>query len=193
MSLFAFNYHDNGFFVAAYVITEEERSKCPPYALFRLVFMRRQNLDDIYELYINSIGILELNLNEFRNFFDIEFDPNGYGGFMDAFCRALSTQCPPDVEPIEDEELVRVERHSLCRKLELDPEHCYQLSIMRLPHPKKRDANKYQLALKVFPHASKQYEDAMDVTYCFTANQDEEVPEDLAIKRFIQNEQRRKK
>lgn len=189
---FAFNYHGNRFFVAAYVITEEERSKCPQYTLFRLVFMRRQNLDDIYELYINSIGILECNLTELRNYFDIEFDPNGCK-FMDVFCCALSAQCPPDVEPIQNEELVRVERHSLCRKLGLDPEHCYRLSIMRLPHPKKRNANKYQLALKIFPHASKQYEDAMDVTYCFTANQDEEVPEDLAIERFIQNEQKRKK
>ena len=112
---------------------------------------------------------------------------------MDAFCSALQRQCPPDVEPIEDEELVRVERHSLCRKLDLDPEHCYRLSIMRLPQPKKRNANKYQLALKVFPHASKQYEDAMDVTYCFTDNPNDEVAEDVAIERFIQNEQKRKK
>ena len=57
----------------------------------------------------------------------------------------------------------------------------------------KRNANKYQLALKVFPHASKQYEDAMDVTYCFTDNPNDEVPEDVAIERFIQNEQKRKK
>lgn len=56
----------------------------------------------------------------------------------------------------------------------------------------KRNANKYQLALKVFPHASKQYEDAMDVTYCFTDNPNDEVPEDVAIERFIQNEQKRK-
>ena len=47
--------------------------------------------------------------------------------------------------------------------------------------------------LKVFPHASKQYEDAMDVTYCFTDNPNDEVPEDVAIERFIQNEQKRKK
>ena len=98
--------------------------------------MRRQNLDDIYELYMNSRGILEFNPTELRNYFDIKFDPNGCE-FMNALCRALSTQCPTDVEPIENEELVRVERHSLCRKLELDPEHCYRLSIMRLSHPKK--------------------------------------------------------
>ncbi len=156
---------------------------------------RRQNLDDVFELYINSGGILEFKPTKYRNYFDIEFDPNGYG-FMDAFYRALSTQCPPDVEPIENEELVRVERHSLYRILELNPEHCYRLSIMRLLYPKKRNANKYQLALKVFPHASKQYEDAMDVTYCFTTNQDEEVPEDIAmentiIKNNINIEQRR--
>ena len=95
----------------------EERSKCPRYTLFRLVFMRRQNLDDIYELYMNSRGILEFNPTELRNYFDIDFDSNGYE-FMDAFCRALSTQCPPDVEPIENEELVRVERHSLCIKVQ---------------------------------------------------------------------------
>ena len=64
---------------------------------------------------------------------------------------------------------------------------------MRLPQPNKRNANKYQLAVKVFPHASKQYEDAMDVTYCFTDNPNDEVPEDVAIERFIQNEQKRKK
>ena len=76
--------------------------------------------------------------------------------------------------------------NGLCRKLDLDPEHCYRLSIMRLPQPKKRNANKYQLALKVFPRASKQYEDAMDVTYCFTDNPNDEVPEDVAIERFFQ-------
>ena len=36
-------------------------------------------------------------------------------------------------------------------------------------------------------------EDAMDVTYCFTDNPNDEVPEDVAIERFIQNEQKRKK
>jgi hypothetical protein len=189
---FSFNFRGNNFFVAAYAITEEERNYCPEYALFRLLFMKQHNLDDTYELYINSIGVLENDPTGLRNYFDIAFDPNGYG-FMDAFCSALQRQCPPDVEPIEDEELVRVERHSLCRKLDLDPEHCYRLSIMRLPQPKKRNANKYQLALKVFPHASKQYEDAMDVTYCFTDNPNDEVPEDVAIERFIQNEQKRKK
>ena len=38
---------------------------------------------------------------ETAHYFDIAFDPNGYG-FMDAFCSALQKQCPPDVEPIED-------------------------------------------------------------------------------------------
>lgn len=108
--------------------------------------MKQHNLDDTYELYINSIGVLEYDPTGLRNYFDIAFDP----------------------------------------------EHCYRLSIMRLPQPKKRNANKYQLALKVFPHASKQYEDAMDVTYCFTDNPNDEVPEDVAIERFIQNEQKRK-
>lgn len=187
---FAFNYHENRFFVAAYVLTEEERLVCPQYTLFRLQFMKRQNLDDTYELYMNSRGILEFNPTELRNYFGIEFDPNGYG-FMDAFCNALRIQCPPDVEPIENEELVRVERHSLCRKFNLDPEHCYRLAIMRLSQPRQRDANRYQLALRVFPHASRQYEDALDVTYRFTDNPDEEVPEDIAIERFIQNERKR--
>lgn len=189
---FAFNYRENSFFVAAYILTEEERLVCPQYALFRLQFMKRQNLDDTYELYMNSRGILGFNPTELRNYFGIKFDPNGYG-FMDAFCNALRTQCPPDVEPIENGELVRVERHSLCRKFNLDPEHCYRLAIMRLPKPKQRDANRYQLALRVFPHASRQYEDALDVTYRFTDNPDEEVPEDIAIERFIQNERRRPK
>lgn len=103
-------------FVAAYAITEEERNYCQEYALFRLLFMKQHNLDDTYELYINSIGVLEYDPTGLRNYFDIAFDPNGYG-FMDAFCSALQRQCPPDVEPIEDEEPVRVERHSLCRKL----------------------------------------------------------------------------
>jgi len=187
---FAFNYRENRFFVAAYVLTEEERLTCPQYTLFRLEFMKRQNLNDTYELYMNSRGILEFNPTELRNYFGIEFDPNGYR-FMDAFCGALRAQCPPDVEPIEDDELVRVERHSLCRKFNLDPEHCYRLAIMRLPQPKQRDANRYQLALRVFPHASRQYEDALDVTYRFTDNPDEEVPEAIAIERFIQNERRR--
>ena len=120
---FSFNFRGNNFFVAAYAITEEERNYCPEYALFRLLFMKQHNLDDTYELYINSIGVLEYDPTGLRNYFDIAFDPNGYG-FMDAFCSALQRQCPPDVEPIEDEELVRVERHSLCRKLDLDPEHC---------------------------------------------------------------------
>ena len=132
----SFNFRGNNFFVAAYAITEEERNYCPEYALFRLLFMKQHNLDDTYELYINSIGVLEYDSTGLRNYFDIAFDPNGYG-FMDAFCSALQRQCPPDVEPIEDEELVRVERHSLCRKLDLDPEHCYRLSIMCLPQPKK--------------------------------------------------------
>lgn len=189
---FAFNYREDRFFVAAYVLTEEERLTCPQYTLFRLEFMKRKNLDDTYELYMNSRGILEFNPTELRNYFGIEFDPNGYG-FMDAFCGALRTQCPPDVETIENEELVRVERHSLCKKFKLDPEHCYRLAIMRLPQPRQRDANRYQLALRVFPYASRQYEDALDVTYRFTDNPDEEVPEDIAIERFIRNEQKRKK
>lgn len=134
--LFLLIFVGNNFFVAAYAITEEERNYCPEYALFRLLFMKQHNLDDTYELYINSIGVLEYDPTGLRNYFDIAFDPNGYG-FMDAFCSALQRQCPPDVEPIEDEEPVRVERHSLCRKLDLDPEHCYRLSIMRLPQPKK--------------------------------------------------------
>lgn len=188
---FLFRYNYNEFFVAAYIITDEERADCPEYALFRFMFMRRNNLDDTYELYMNSNGILNYNPTELRNYFEIAFDPNGFG-FMKAFCEALQEQCPQNVVPIEDEELVRVERHSLCRKLNLNPEHCYRRAIMRLPKPKQRNANKYQLALKIFPHAARQYENAKDVTYCFTENQNEEVPENVAIERFIKNEERRK-
>ncbi len=188
---FKFNYRGNNFFVAAYSISKNERTELTQYALFHLIFMKQGKLDDTYELYINSREIMEFNLTELRNYFGIEFDSKGIS-FLNAFYSALSTQCPPDIESFEDEELLKVERYSLCKKLGFDPEHCYRLSIMRLPQPKKRNANTYQLALSLFPNASKQYKNAMDVTYCFTANPDEEVSEEIAIERFIQNEQKRK-
>ena len=188
---FKFNYRENNFFVAAYSIAKKERTQLNQYALFHLIFMKQGKLDDTYELYINTNGIIEFNLTELRNYFGIEFAENGFG-IIKAFCCALITQCPPFVKTIEDEELLKVERYSLCKKMGFDPEHCYRLSIMRLPQPKKRNANTYQLALRIFPNASKQYKNAMDVTYCFTANPDEEVSEEIAIERFVQNEQKRK-
>ena len=188
---FKFNYLGNKFFVAAYCISKNERTELTQYALFHLIFMKQGKLDDTYELYINSREIMEFDLTKLRNYFGIEFDSKGIS-FLYAFCCALSTQCPPDIESFEDEELLKVEKYSLCKKLGVDPDHCYRLAIMRLPQPHKRNPNRYQLALRIFPNASKQYKNAMDVTYRFTANPDEEVSEEIAIERFIKNEQKRK-
>ena len=186
---FDFYYRNIRYFVAAFVIHNDERDKFPPYTLFHLNFMKANDLTDTYDLYINSRGILEYNSNELRNYFGIEYDPNGFG-FMRLFCTALCNQCP-DCQEIQNAEMLKIEKYSLCNKLDLDPEHCYRLSIMRLPIPKHRDPNKYQLALRIFPNASRQYADAYDVTYCFTSDAEREVTESEAIARFTHNERKR--
>jgi len=187
---FRFNYRNRRCFVAAYIIAEEERNRCSEHSSFRLLFMNRNNLNETLELYINSGRITDCNITQLRNFFGIEFDPNGFG-FMDNFCQALVDQCPPAAVEIVDDELVNVEIHSLCGELKLDPNQCYRLSIMRLQPPRHRNPNKYQLALRKFPHASRQYADARDVTYCFTDDPNREVSEEEAIARFIEHEHHR--
>lgn len=191
---FYFNYNQETYFVAAYILTDKERVSLPQYAyaLFHFIFMKRGNLDDVYELYMNSDGILEYNPTELKGYFGINSDPNGYG-FMLRFCNALVEQCPQCTANITDEDLLHVEKHTLCKKLEIDPEHCYRLAIVRLPEPKLRNANRYQLAQIIFPHATELYAKAFDVTYRFTDNPDDEVDEDRAIERFTYNERHRKK
>lgn len=189
---FYFTYNRETYYIAAYILTDDEREALPQYAyaLFHLVFMKRRNLDDTYELYLNSNGILDYNPTKLRIYFGIDFDPNGYD-FIKRFCNALEEQCPPCEAHITDDILLHVEKHTLCRKLEIDPEHCYRLAIVRLPKTKQRNANRYQLAKVIFPHATELYADAFDVTYRFTDNPDDEVPEDIAIERFTYNESRR--
>ncbi|MDD2972795.1 MAG: hypothetical protein PHE02_11780 [Lachnospiraceae bacterium] len=62
-----------------------------------------------------------------------------------------------------------------------------------MPKPKQRNANRFQLAKVIFPHATELYADAFDVTYRFTNNPDDEVSEDIAIERFTYNERHRTK
>lgn len=77
---FRFYYKREAYFVVAFILTDKEREKYPEYqyALFRFVFMKRNDLDDTYELFINKLGVLEYNLTELRRYFGIDYDPNGF-------------------------------------------------------------------------------------------------------------------
>ena len=194
---FSFNYVDT--FVAAYIITNDERQENVSlrYVLFRLIFMKQDNLDDILECYINANGIVDYQRQALMTFFNINYNPHSRKDFMNRFCATLSMSCPQHAVIIHREDLVRVEMHSLCRRLNLDPEHCYRRGIIRLGKDingkqRHRDPNTYQLALLKFPHAAKQYENETTVTYSFTREENEEVEESVAIHRFIENEKKRK-
>lgn len=194
---FVFTYKGIETFVAAYIITDEERAKDPTiqYGLFRLVFMKKNDLDDTFECCINSKRFLICNLTELRHFFKIPFEKDGTG-FLTCFANRLNQQCPQKAYKIVAPDLVKIERRCLCKKLNLDPEHCYRSKLMRLGKKldgksKQRDPYKYQLALKVFPHASYIYRDATDVTYCFTDDPEKEIPEEIVIERFNQREEKR--
>lgn len=194
---FTFSYKGIETFVAAYIITDEERKKEPliKYGLFRLIFMKKTNLDETFECCINSIRFVSCDLTKLRHFFKIPFQKDGTG-FLDYFADKLNRQCPKKAYKIVDPDLVKIERRCLCKKLKLDPERCYRSKIMRLGKktdgtPKQRNPYKYQLALKVFPRASYIYRDAYDVTYCYTDDPLNEVSEEIAIERFIKRENQR--
>ena len=196
-SMYPFFFHYNSIhtFAALYVITKEERDLDPKmkYVLFHLIFMKEDDLDESIECYINSQGICEYNHKLFREFFEIQDNPNAFGNFMGGLCAALVRQCPPHATSIGDPRLLQAERHSLCRKLNLDPDRCYPLKIMRLGEglngkQKYRDPNKYQLALRLMPHAAKLYEKEKRITYCFTDDETKAVEESVAIKRFTKKE-----
>lgn len=195
---FCFNRVDT--FVAAYIITNDERQEnvSLKYVLFRLIFMKQDDLDDVLECYINANGIVEYQRQALMTFFNINYNSCAKEDFMDLFCTMLSNVCPLHATIIQREDLLHVEIHSLCRQLNLDPAHCYRRGIIRLGKDangkqKHRDPNTYQLALIKFPHAAKQYESETTITYSFTGEENEEVEEAVAIHRFIENEKRRKK
>ena len=198
-NMYPFFYSFNGVntFVALYVITPEERQliRRLKYVLFRLIFMNQNNLNNTIECYLNSQGITDYNRDAFINFFHIQQNHQGVN-FMKELCHSLVNQCPSEIHPIKDPDLIKVERHSLCHILGYDPDHCFRKSIIRLNKTikgkqKHRDPNTFQLALRLFPNAANMYKDDDTVTYAFTGNENESVEESVAIARFIANEQKR--
>lgn len=188
---FFYSFNNVHTFAAIFCISDKERKENPElrYVLFRLVFMKKTNLDDALQCFININGITDYDRNNFREYFNIR--GIGYGDFMNDLCKKLVSSCPKHAKEIENEELEYAERHSLCRTLKLNPSKCYRKSIIRLS-TKERDPNTYQLALRLFPHAAKQYEKDKSVTYGFTDDKEKEVPEEVAIERFIKRESKRK-
>ena len=193
---FFFQYNEVHTFAALYVVTNEERIAHPKlkYVLFRLIFMKQNDLNQSIECFLNSNGICDYNHPALREFVGVRDDANTLGNYMNGLCDALVHQCPEHAYPVENERLIQAERYSLCRILNLDPNHCYPLSIMRLGkdangNQRYRDPNKFQLALLLMPHAARLYGDNKTITYCFTNDEALAVDEAVAIRRFTAKNQ----
>lgn len=192
-----FHYNQVHCFMAICLLTEEERSKAQyQFALVRIRIMKQNNLLDYIDCPANTNG-LDIRQGALRQFFNIQYDPNGTGQWLPDLTTHIGVAIQPVIFP-EDAQQRYASIHTVCQHEGRDPNRIFPHHLLRhLPdengHCHHRTEYNSQLARLQFPTVFPIYENETTVSFAFTDNEDDSVDERVAYARFIDNEKRRVK
>ena len=186
---YRYEYNKVKCFVAICLLTEDDKKKAKAkYALIRLRFMKRDNLDDFIDCYANSKRFMD-GAGEIRRFFNISFNDEGFEQWLAVFYKNFDEHYPT-VLKVQDPELKKVSLRTVYEHEGRDPNRIYRLRLLRHMPDKNGNTNhrteyNSQLAKERFPKLWEIYKNDRTVSFAFTDDPLAERSEEEIYARFI--------
>lgn len=197
VTAFSFAYNHHQYYVVVGLLTEyENTSKLYQYAIVHLQFVDANNVKRYFELYANRAHLLFLKQNEFdfRRFLKVKYQEGFHDwlkSFESYFANFLPQSVPSTTSSSEREIIDRAESSFSG----IDSNRIYPISVKRNGkkqngEQKFRTTYNASLAKKRCPNLYRHFAMYKEISFCFSANPEDEKSEEEIIANFAKNEKR---
>lgn len=177
---FRFNNYDYFVFVRRYL---PEESK-PKYSLAKIIFLDKEDSGRELLLHANSIDFINLNVKEFREFFNIPYSEFGLGDAIRNFKNRFGECIPKFVteKSVSEKQMISNYIDSERKK----NQGIYLSHVMRLPKGKFRSKLTDNKARLLRPDVYRHFRDDKTITFCFFTEKEREQGESVILKSFAE-------
>lgn len=186
MGLFDFTYNKHDYFVA--VIRYQKNEHKPQYALVKLRFIRKTNLQDAYCTWANTVKIEIKDIKKFREFFHIQYAQN-IGNILTQFTEYFGSKIPTKVKLNTEERDVLIKLLSISDSEDPDKKYCFALRRNPIVNGKQTQRSAYndQKARMLKPQLYDiLFRDSNETTisFCFSADPADELDDKSILTNF---------
>jgi hypothetical protein len=190
---FLFDYKKEGYIVLVHRYRGREHK--PKYALVRLEFLRKNNIEDNFIVHANAQKFLNVDPGAFRIYFGIEYNPN-FGILIQQFYEQFAQFIPENVQekpsPQEKDAMLK----SLNKSDPEDPNKKYCYMVRRNPprengEPGQRsDFNDNKTRLRR-PKLYEKLKDESSVSFCYSDLESDEKTDEEILQNWAANQHER--
>lgn len=152
------------------------------YALVKLHFMKRADLNDGLEIEANSSKLL-IDAKNLRQYFDIEYQDN-LGDILKQFAKTFGKAIPTKISNNISNEEKSAMVNSLSISDSEDPNKIYCYKMRRNPNGGKRSAFNSDKTKLLRPILFKKFENELGVSFCYTDNPLKENDDSTILSNF---------
>ena len=176
---FPFNYKNSGYIVLAKLYLESENR--PQYALLKTEIIKRSNINESITYPVNSNGFIDIDVREFRAFFNIEYSKQ-LGNVLQQFYTYFSRFIPTQINLNKPETLKNLMVSSLSKSDSEDPEKIYCYTVTRNGDRGTRSAFNDNKTRLLRPHLYLKFKEDSTISFCFKKDKrDEKSDEEILL------------
>lgn len=178
---FPFIYKDNNFIVLVqlYLVGEAR----PKYNLLKIEFIKNNDINESIMYAVNSNGFIDLNIREFREFFNIEYSPTQLKKIINQFQIYFSTYIPTELSSNKSETIERLIVSSLSKSDSEDPNKIYCYTVTRQGNRSPYNDNKTKI---LRPNLYLKFKEDATISFCYKKNKIEEKSDEEILLKFAQ-------
>mgnify|MGYP001801912591 CR=1 FL=1 len=178
---FPFNYKNNNYIVLAKLYLKDESR--PKYALLKTEIIKRNDINESITYPVNSNGFIDIDVQEFREFFDIEYSKQ-LGNILQQFNAYFSEFIPTEINLNKPETLKEVMVSSLSKSDSEDPDKIYCFTVTRNGERGNRsDFNDNKTRL-LRPNLYLKFKDDLTISFCYKKEKKEEKSDSEILLNF---------
>ncbi|WP_237276158.1 DUF6037 family protein [Tenacibaculum ovolyticum] len=177
---FPFNYKNNDFTVLVQLYLEGE--KRPKYNLLKIEFIKNNDINESITFPVNSNGFIELNVREFREFFNIEYSKN-LGNILNQFNQYFSKFIPTQLNPNKSATVKSLIVSSLSKSDSEDPNKIYCFTVTRKGNRTLYNDNKTRT---LRPNLYLKFRDDTTISFCYKKDKREEKSDEEILLKFAE-------
>lgn len=175
---FPFNYKNNNFIVLVKLYLKGEAR--PKYALLKTEIIKKSNINESIMYPVNSSGFMDINVKEFREFFNVEYSEQ-LGDILQQFYAYFSKFIPDQINLNKSETIKSVMVSSLSKSDSEDPDKVYCYTVTRKGNRSPYNDNKTRL---LRPNLYLKFKEDTTISFCYKNDIIEEKSDEEILLNF---------
>lgn len=178
---FPFNYKKNDFIVLVKLYLEGETR--PKYNLLKTEFVKNSDINESITLTVNSNGFIDLNVREFREFFNIEYSPTQLKNIIIQFQIYFAGYIPTQQNPNKSETVKSLIVSSLSKSDSEDPDKIYCYTVTRKGNRSPYNDNKTKI---LRPNLYLKFKEDTTISFCYKKDKIDEKSDEYILLKFAE-------